>query len=100
MQLFIIAALLGFIFFVIQAIQKKQPSTGAPKTETIEELPNADTPLPIAGAYQKKWLLTYNEKDVLTSVSRMQRPKKRTTGSSLVGLNSRHMKKVLSMTRP
>ena len=63
MQLFIIAALLGFIFFVIQAIQKKQPSTGAPKTETIEELPNADTPLPIAGAYQKKWLLTYNEKD-------------------------------------
>ena len=37
---------------------------------------------------------------MLTSVSRMQRPKKRTTGSSLVGLNSRHMKKVLSMTRP
>ena len=27
MQLFIIAALLGFIFFVIQATQKKQPST-------------------------------------------------------------------------
>ena len=68
MQLFIIAALLGFIFFVIQAIQKKQPSTGAPKTETIEELPNADTPLPIAGAYQKKWLLTYNEKDAFKKI--------------------------------
>ena len=68
MQLFIIAALLGFIFFVLQAIQKKQPSTGAPKTETIEELPNANTPLPIAGAYQKKWLLTYNEKDAFKKI--------------------------------
>ena len=68
MQLFIIAALLGFAFFIIQAIQKKQPKSQAPITETTEIPPDENTPLPIAGAYQKKWLLTYNEKDAFKKI--------------------------------
>lgn len=36
--------------------------------EVIENPLNADTQLPIAGAYQKKWLLTYNEKDAFKKI--------------------------------
>ena len=68
MQIFMIAALLGFAFFIIQAIQKKQPTTHVPDTEAPENPPDADTPLPITGAYQKKWLLTYNEKDAFKKI--------------------------------
>lgn len=68
MQLFIIAAILGFVFFIIQAIQKKKPTTHVSSTETSENPPDADTPLPVAGAYQKKWLLTYNEKDAFKKI--------------------------------
>lgn len=68
MQIFMIAALLGFAFFIIQAIQKKQPTNHASGTEPIENPPDADTPLPIVGAYQKKWLLTYNEKDAFKKI--------------------------------
>lgn len=68
MQLFIIAAILGFAFFVIQAIQKKQPTRHAPDTEMPENPPDTDTQLSIAGAYQKKWLLTYNEKDAFKKI--------------------------------
>ena len=68
MQIFMIAALLGFAFFIIQAIQKKQPTNHASSTESTENPPDADTALPIAGAYQKKWLLTYNEKDAFKKI--------------------------------
>lgn len=65
MKLFIIAALLGFAYFVIQAIQKKNQS---PKDDTDESPAQLDSPLPVAGAYQKKWLLTYNEKDAFKKI--------------------------------
>lgn len=65
MKLFIIVALLGFAYFVIQAIQKKNPS---PTNDTGESPAQLDSPLPVSGAYQKKWLLTYNEKDAFKKI--------------------------------
>lgn len=68
MQIFIVAAFFGFIFFVIKSNRKKRPPISRPGVEVIENPLNADTQLPIAGAYQKKWLLTYNEKDAFKKI--------------------------------
>lgn len=59
--------ILLIIAVVVLAVMylKKKPAT-APKTAPEPKDPEVEAArekLPIAGAYQKKWLLTYNEKD-------------------------------------
>ena len=57
MQIFVIAALLIIILALITKQKKVTPKKDASNESAPEEK------LPVAGAYQKKWLLSYNEKD-------------------------------------
>jgi len=61
----IIILLLAFIVFTILFIKEKKKASGGTSKQPVNYEPaniEKDT-LPVAGAYQKKWLLTYNEKD-------------------------------------
>ena len=54
------------IVFAVLYIKQKNAGAAAPTAAPELKDPEADAAkekLPIAGAYQKKWLLTYNEKD-------------------------------------
>lgn len=54
------------IVLVAKHLKQKKSPTAAPTAAPELKDPEADAAkekLPIAGAYQKKWLLTYNEKD-------------------------------------
>ena len=60
------------IFLVVQKIKKKMAAQNARDTiyisddasnDVSKEDANAAQALPIAGAYQKKWMFTFNEKD-------------------------------------
>lgn len=57
--------LLAFIVFAILFIKEKSKTTSGANKQSIRPEPESTEKevLPIAGAYQKKWLLTYNEKD-------------------------------------
>lgn len=60
-----IILLLAFIVFAILFIKEKNKTSGGTSKQPVNHEPaniEKDT-LPVAGAYQKKWLLTYNEKD-------------------------------------
>lgn len=53
------------IVFAVLYVKQKNAGAAAPTAPELKD-PEADAAkekLPIAGAYQKKWLLTYNEKD-------------------------------------
>ena len=63
--LLIVAFVILAVLFVNQKKQQTAASSKKPAAGTAEqELAAAEKEkLPVAGAYQKKWLLTYNEKD-------------------------------------
>lgn len=56
---------LAFIVFAVLFVNEKKKANGSTSNQSIHLEPeNAEKEtLPVAGAYQKKWLLTYNEKD-------------------------------------
>ena len=57
------------IFLIIKYVKGKKTASPAVKKVSVDSVKAVDPPeetketLPVAGAYQKKWLLTYNEKD-------------------------------------
>ena len=62
MQIFVIAALLILILALITKQKKVTPKKDASNESAPKEK------LPIVGAYQKKWLLSYNEKDAYQKI--------------------------------
>lgn len=61
--LIIILGLIGFITFQRISFNKKSHTEQKNTKEQISKSPEEKKPLPVAGAYQKNWLFTYNEKD-------------------------------------
>lgn len=55
-----IAAVLGFIIIHHKKKPLEKPETRADQTNTAKK---ADPPISVVGAYQKKWMFTYHEKD-------------------------------------
>lgn len=56
---------LAFIVFAVLFVNEKKKATGSTTKQPVQIEPETAEKevLPVAGAYQKKWLLTYNEKD-------------------------------------
>jgi len=61
--LIIIIALLAFIVFQKIASNRKKSQDTTAKEDARPEPSGEKGPLLIAGAYQRSWLFTYNEKD-------------------------------------
>ncbi len=67
MKIAIYAIIAGFLYFSLKLFLEKDKSRN-----TTSENKSEKRPLPVAGAYKKRWLLSYNEKDAfkkLQSVS-------------------------------
>ncbi len=58
MKIAIYAIIAVFLYFSLKLFLEKNKSGNSTSEDKVEKLP-----LPIAGAYKKRWLLSYNEKD-------------------------------------